>query len=79
MSRQRKRPRSRATPRGEPAVKQAHPIWVDVSGRRMFVVGFTSVAPRTASSRTRWMSMRTAPIGPAAISLTDASTAPNAA
>jgi hypothetical protein len=42
VSPQRKRPRSRRTRRGEPAVEQAHPIWVDVSGRRMFVVGFTS-------------------------------------
>ena len=42
VNRQRKRPRSRRTRRGEPAVEQAHPIWVDVSGRRMFVVGFTS-------------------------------------
>jgi hypothetical protein len=42
VSRQRKGPRSRRTHRGEPAVEQAHPIWVDVSGRRMFVVGFTS-------------------------------------
>lgn len=25
----------------EPALEQAHPAWVDVSGRRMFVVGFT--------------------------------------
>jgi hypothetical protein len=23
-------------------VEQARPVWVDVSGRRMFVVGFTS-------------------------------------
>lgn len=42
VSRQRKRPRSRTTPRGEPAVEQAHLTWVDVSGRRMFVVGLTS-------------------------------------
>ena len=42
VSRQRKRRPSHRTRRREPAVEQAHPIWVDVSGRRMFVVGFTS-------------------------------------
>jgi hypothetical protein len=36
------RPRSRRIRRGEPAVEQAHPIRVDVSGRRMLVAGFTS-------------------------------------
>ncbi len=43
MSRKRKRvssPRTRRTVRG-PAAEQADPIWVDVAGRRMFVVGFT--------------------------------------
>jgi hypothetical protein len=43
VSRQRK---SRSSPRTrrpvpEPAVDEAHPIWADVCGRRMFVVGFT--------------------------------------
>ena len=42
VSRQRKRPRSRRARRSEPTVEQAHPICVDASGRRMFVVGFTS-------------------------------------
>lgn len=37
--RRRSRPRTRPVP--EPAVEQVHPIWVDVSGRRMFVVGCT--------------------------------------
>jgi hypothetical protein len=43
VSRQRKRRSSARTrrPVPEPAVEHADPIWVDVAGRRMFVVGFT--------------------------------------
>ena len=44
MSRQRKRRSSRPARRTarETAADQADPIWVDVYGRRMFVVGWTS-------------------------------------
>ncbi len=43
MSRQHRRRSSRRTRRRVPetAADQAYPIWVDVSGRRMFVVGYT--------------------------------------
>jgi hypothetical protein len=43
VSRQQRRRASRRKRRsaGETAVGQAYPIWVDVSGRRMFVVGYT--------------------------------------
>ncbi len=44
MSRQPRRRASRRKrqPGRETAADQAYPIWVDVSGRRMFVVGYTS-------------------------------------
>jgi len=44
VSRQRKRRSSRPARRPvcEPTADQADPIWVDVGGRRMFVVGWTS-------------------------------------
>ena len=43
VSRQQRRRASRRKRRsvGETAAGQAYPIWVDVSGRRMFVVGYT--------------------------------------
>ena len=43
MSRQYRRRSSRRTRQPAPgtAAGQADPIWVDVSGRRMFVVGYT--------------------------------------
>jgi hypothetical protein len=43
VSRKHKRRSSRRAHRPVPetAVDQAYPIWVDVSGRRMFVVGYT--------------------------------------
>jgi hypothetical protein len=41
-SRQRKRRPSHRARRREPVVEEAHPVWVDISGRRMFVAGFTS-------------------------------------
>ena len=43
MSRQQRRRASRRKrrPVRETAADQAYPIWVDVSGRRMFVVGYT--------------------------------------
>jgi hypothetical protein len=44
VSRKQSRRSSRRTrrPTPETAADQACPIWVDVSGRRMFVVGYTS-------------------------------------
>ncbi len=44
MSRKHKRRSSTLThrPAPEPAADEAYPIWVDVCGRRMFVVGYTS-------------------------------------
>lgn len=43
VSRQQRRRASRRKrrPARETAADQAYPIWVDVSGRRMFVVGYT--------------------------------------
>jgi len=43
VSRQHKRQSSRRPrrPVPEPAAGQSDPIWVDVCGRRMFVVGYT--------------------------------------
>ena len=44
MSRRRKRRSSRPArpPTRETTVGQSEPMWVDVGGRRMFVVGWTS-------------------------------------
>ncbi len=44
VSRQQRRRSSRRTRSRAPetAADQAYPIWVDVCGRRMFVVGYTS-------------------------------------
>ena len=44
VSRKQSRRSSRRTrrPAPETAADQAYPIWVDVSGRRMFAVGYTS-------------------------------------
>jgi len=44
VSRQQRRRASRRKrqPVRETAADQAYPIWIDVSGRRMFVVGYTS-------------------------------------
>jgi len=44
VSQKQSRRSSRRTrrPAPETAADQAYPIWVDVSGRRMFVVGYTS-------------------------------------
>jgi len=44
VSRRQRRRSSRGTrrPAPETAADQAYPIWADVSGRRMFIIGYTS-------------------------------------